>query len=375
MSETTTTERATARSSGPDAPPGSNYLQVDGAAKSYRGTEVLSDLDLTVAHGEFVSLLGPSGCGKTTLLRLIAGLIATDRGRILLDGRELTRLPAHKRNVGVVFQSYALFPHLSVFENVAFGLKAQRAAAATVKSTVERSLALVQLAHLAERSAKTLSGGQQQRVAVARALAVKPALLLLDEPFSALDRKLRESMQIDLRTLLRELGITAIFVTHDQDEALIMSDRIAVMNAGRIEQFADPTTIYRRPATHFVLDFVGTSTRFEGKVAASRSGEIVVDTARGRFRANANFTEGASVLIAVRPENIRLSPPGSGDNGLEAKLVERIFLGPRSILQLAFDDGARLAIDAPADIAEKLSIGASVPISWSVSETLALPVQ
>lgn len=351
------------------------YLAVERVTKSYRGADVLSNLDLAVGQGEFVSLLGPSGCGKTTLLRLIAGLIGIDGGQVLLGGRELTRLPAHRRNVGVVFQNYALFPHLSVFDNVAFGLRAQRAASETIRPTVERFLSLVQLSHLADRSAKALSGGQQQRVAVARALAVKPGLLLLDEPFSALDRKLRESMQIDLRMLLRELGITAIFVTHDQDEALVMSDRIAVMNAGRIEQFADPATIYRRPATPFVLDFVGSSTRFPGKVAEAKEGEVVVETARGRFRAPANFVTGASVFVAVRPENIRLAISGEDDNGLELTLVERIFLGPRSVLQLAFADGERLSIDVPARLAEPLAIGGPVPLAWAVSDTLALPVQ
>ncbi|MCJ8142294.1 ABC transporter ATP-binding protein [Ancylobacter sp. A5.8] len=351
------------------------YLAVERVTKSYRGVDVLSNLDLAVGQGEFVSLLGPSGCGKTTLLRLIAGLIGIDGGQVLLGGRELTRLPAHRRNVGVVFQNYAPFPHLSVFDNVAFGLRAQRAASETIRPTVERFLSLVQLSHLVDRSAKALSGGQQQRVAVARALAVKPGLLLLDEPFSALDRKLRESMQIDLRMLLRELGITAIFVTHDQDEALVMSDRIAVMNAGRIEQFADPATIYRRPATPFVLDFVGSSTRFPGKVVDAKEGEVVVETARGRFRAPANFITGASVFVAVRPENIRLAPPGEDDSGLELTLVERIFLGPRSVLQLAFTDGERLSIDVPARLAEPLAIGGPVPLAWAVSDTLALPVQ
>jgi putative spermidine/putrescine transport system ATP-binding protein len=361
------------RLTGPDIDAEAAYLDVRGVKKSYRGVDVLSELDLRVQRGEFISLLGPSGCGKTTLLRLIAGLIATEQGTILLNGRELTRLPAHKRNVGVVFQNYALFPHLSVKDNVAFGLRAQGAPADLIQSSVDRFLSLVQLSHLAERSAKALSGGQQQRVAVARALAVKPNLLLLDEPFSALDRKLRETMQIDLRSLLRELGITAVFVTHDQDEALVMSDRIAVMNAGRIEQFADPATIYRRPSTSFVLEFVGTSTRFTGRVQLARKDGVAIDTPRGRFRANASFIEGSDVVVAVRPENLRIAEPGPDDNGIKPVLTERIFLGPRSVLQLAFPDGARLAIDTPAATAEKLEIGAHLPISWSVSDTLALP--
>jgi putative spermidine/putrescine transport system ATP-binding protein len=350
------------------------YLDVQRVQKSYRGVEVLSELDLQVRRGEFISLLGPSGCGKTTLLRLIAGLIAADQGKISLDGRDLTQLPAHKRNVGVVFQNYALFPHLSVRDNVAFGLRAQRAPAEAIDAGVERFLSLVQLSHLAQRSARTLSGGQQQRIAVARALAVKPNLLLLDEPFSALDRKLREAMQIDLRMLLRELGITAVFVTHDQDEALVMSDRIAVMNAGRIEQFAEPAAIYRHPSTTFVLEFVGTSTRFPGRVALAGKEGIAVDTTRGRFRASANFIQGSDVIVAVRPENLRIAEPGPDDNGISPTLLDRIFLGPKSVLQLGFDDGSRISIDAPAAATEALAIGSQLPISWAVSDTLALPV-
>ncbi len=232
------------------------FLDVAAAEKNFGAGPVLDGVDIAVARGEFVSLLGPSGCGKTTLLRIIAGLTPADAGRVTLDGAELSRLPPHKRDVGVVFQSYALFPHLTVAENIAFGLKAKGAPAAETAATVDRFLSLVHMEAFRDRSVRALSGGQQQRVAVARALAVKPKLLLLDEPFSALDRKLRETMQIELRRLLRELGTTAVFVTHDQDEALIMSDRIAVMNRGRIEQYDRPETIYQRPATAFALEFV-----------------------------------------------------------------------------------------------------------------------
>ncbi|MBV8187131.1 MAG: ABC transporter ATP-binding protein, partial [Alphaproteobacteria bacterium] len=261
------------------------FLDVTGAEKSFGAATVLGGVDLGVAGGEFVSLLGPSGCGKTTLLRIVAGLLAADRGRVRLDGEDITGRPPHRRDVGVVFQNYALFPHLTVAENVAFGLKARRRPAGEIGATVKRFLDLVHLADFADRSVRALSGGQQQRVAVARALAVRPKLLLLDEPFSALDRKLRETMQIELRRLLRELGTTSVFVTHDQDEALIMSDRIAVMNRGAIEQFDTPEAIYRRPQTAFVLEFVGLSVRLSGKVVAATAGKIEVDTALGRLRA------------------------------------------------------------------------------------------
>ena len=247
-----------------------SFLDVAGAEKSFGAATVLGGVDLGVAKGEFVSLLGPSGCGKTTLLRIVAGLLGVDRGTVKLDGQDITALPPHKRDVGVVFQNYALFPHLTVAENVAFGLKARGRGAGETREAVARFLDLVHLADFADRSVRALSGGQQQRVAVARALAVRPKLLLLDEPFSALDRKLRETMQIDLRRLLRELGTTSVFVTHDQDEALTMSDRIAVMNRGAIEQFDTPEAIYRRPATAFALEFVGLSSRLAGTVVGSR---------------------------------------------------------------------------------------------------------
>src|SRR6516162_3442522 len=258
-----------------------DFLTIAGAAKSFAGARVLDGIDLTVKRGEFVSLLGPSGCGKTTLLRIVAGLLHPDAGTVRLDGEDITARPPHRRDVGVVFQNYALFPHLSVAENVAFGLEARRAPRERMRATVERFLDLVHMRDFADRSVRALSGGQQQRVAVARALAVGPKLLLLDEPFSALDRKLRETMQIELKRLLRELGTTSVFVTHDQDEALTMSDRIAVMNRGAIEQLDTPEAIYRRPATAFALEFVGLSSQLAGKVVGTQPGLVTVETAFG----------------------------------------------------------------------------------------------
>ena len=322
---------------------GPAYLDMRGVTKGFRDVTVIEGLDLQVQRGEFVSLLGPSGCGKTTLLRLIAGLLKPDVGRIVLDGENLTRLPAHKRRVGVVFQNYALFPHLNVADNVAFGLRAQGLPEAQVRTAVEQALTLVHLADLAQRSSLALSGGQAQRVAVARALAVRPRLLLLDEPFSALDRKLRETMQIELRRLLRELGITAVFVTHDQEEALVMSDRIAVMNQGAIEQFATPTTIYMQPATPFVLDFVGLATRLQGKVSAVAHDGVMVETPAGVVRACGNFAVGTSVLVAVRPEKLTLSPAATDQhaNALTFTLRDRIFLGSKLLLHFDAADGDR----------------------------------
>ena len=237
----------------------SAFVGVHGVAKTYGGATVLDEVSLEMRRGEFVALLGPSGCGKTTLLRIVAGLVAPDRGSVRIDGRDVTGLPAHRRNLGVVFQSYALFPHLSVAENVAFGLRVRGASGAERRDRVAECLALVRMETLADRSVKALSGGQQQRVALARALAIQPDVLLLDEPLAALDRKLREAVQVELRQLLRRLGITSVFVTHDQDEALVLADRIGVMQAGRMIQLSTPAELYERPGSRFVLDFVGRS--------------------------------------------------------------------------------------------------------------------
>ncbi len=334
---------------------------------------MLHGVDLGVAKGEFVSLLGPSGCGKTTLLRIVAGLLGPDRGRVTLDGQEITGLPPHKRDVGVVFQNYALFPHLSVAENVAFGLKAKGRAGSQLGETVARFLALVRMGDFAQRPVQMLSGGQQQCVAVARALAVGPKLMLFDEPFSALDRKLRETMQIELRRLLRELGTTAIFVTHDQDEALVMSDRIAIMNKGAIEQLAAPHEIYDRPATAFALDFVGLSTRLMGRVSRAEAGAIVIDTAFGAVRASGNFLVGCPVVVGVRPERMRIGAVEIGANALSAPLRDAVYLGSKLLLHGEAAEPDRLLCEIPSGGFTLPEPGAAITLSWAVEDTLALP--
>ena len=348
-------------------------LDVRGAEKSFGGNRVLGGVDFAVRRGEFVSLLGPSGCGKTTLLRIVAGLLDADRGTVRLAGSDITGVATHLRGVGVVFQSYALFPHLSVADNVAFGLRAQRLSRDKSDAIVARFLDLVHMRAMADRPVRGLSGGQQQRVAVARALAVSPKLMLLDEPFSALDRKLRETMQIELRQLLREVGITTVLVTHDQEEALVMSDRVAVMNRGVIEQFAAPDEIYLRPSTAFALGFVGHSTRVIGRAAEASEGVMAIDTPLGRLRARSSYASGAPVLAAVRPERIRIGiGADAGDNTVSAMLKEIVFQGSRVHMHFTGAQEQALLVEA-SQLPGDLRVGSTTTLSWPVDDTLVFP--
>lgn len=352
------------------------YLDVKGITKSYRDNTVLDTLDFSVAKGELVSLLGPSGCGKTTLLRMIAGLVSADRGNIRLAEREVTGLPAHKRNVSVVFQNYALFPHLNVRENVGFGLAARRVAKSEQKGRIEEALALVRMDSFADRPISALSGGQQQRVAVARALVVAPDLLLLDEPFSALDRKLRETMQVELKALLRSRGITAVFVTHDQEEALAVSDRIAVMNRGRIEQYAGPMELYSRPATGFVLDFVGMSTRISGTVTSVEGPLLNVSTPYGKIKVRGSFIQGSSVVLGVRPELITPASPSDPDtNSITVPVGDVMCLGSKTLIHAAAaNNDDRIICEQSGALLDNLpAAGAPITLSWAVEQTLVYP--
>jgi len=322
------------------------FLQIASVHKVYQSPEgppvkALDDVSIEVRNNEFLTLLGPSGCGKTTLLNCIAGFEDLDGGDLILDGRSLRSVPAHRRPFNTVFQNYALFPHMTVTQNVGYGLDVARVERPERDRRVNETLALVGLAGFGGRRPAQLSGGQQQRVALARSLVLKPKVLLLDEPLSALDRKMREAMQIELKRLQHSVGITFIFVTHDQEEALAMSDRIAVLANGKLQQLGSPTEIYDRPANEFVANFVGTSNVFTGKVVAKNGPDLTLETANGRrLRAqNSQFGLADRVRLVLRPEHLRIVGPHDGDAAciIDGRVVETVFLG--SVLQVHVDVG------------------------------------
>ncbi len=305
-------------------------LTFESLGKSYGQIEVVRDVSLTIAEGEFVSLLGPSGCGKTTILRMVAGLVEPTRGRILIGSDDVTTLPPNKRGLGLVFQSYALFPHMTVFENVAFGLRRRKVAGTELDKRVKEALGMVRLTAFGERYPRQLSGGQQQRVAIARALAPRPRVLLFDEPLSNLDAQLRDEMQIELKRLQRNLGITTLFVTHDQGEALSMSDRVGVMAKGVMQQFATPEDIYHRPATGFVASFIGKPNCLAGVITMRDGvgGRIVV----GGVEIPATRIEqsvGSSVDIIIRQEAVSIRGGAPKSNEVAGEVVLRSFSGAR----------------------------------------------
>jgi spermidine/putrescine transport system ATP-binding protein len=311
----------------------------------------LNDVSVTIEKGEFFTLLGPSGCGKTTLLRLIAGFEMPTSGQILLDGQDITWLPPNKRPVNTVFQSYALFPHLTVAQNVAFGLQMQGKPAAEVKETTARMLALVKLEAMAGRKTSQLSGGQQQRVALARALAPRPKVLLLDEPLSALDLKLRKEMQIELKRLQTETGITFVFVTHDQEEALTMSDRIGVMSAGRLQQVGSAKDIYTRPVNRFVASFIG-ETNFLG--ATGEAGGMA-RLATGDLIELAAAAPGQHVTVAVRPEQVRLAEAGE-PGAIPATITNLVYFGTDTHCHFALKDGTEVVARLQSPVTGDLSL-------------------
>jgi spermidine/putrescine transport system ATP-binding protein len=308
-------------------------VEVEGVSRRFEGHTALDRVSLTVREGEFFSMLGPSGCGKTTLLRILAGLDLPDEGTVRIGGVEAREIPAHRRPVNTVFQSYALFPHLSVRDNVAFGLRMKKVAPAEIDGRVARAMDLVQITALADRKPAQISGGQKQRVALARALINEPQVLLLDEPLGALDLKLRKELQVELAALQKRLGMTFVYVTHDQEEALVMSDRIAVMRAGRIEQLDEARRLYERPRTRFVGQFLGSCNLLDATVRERRGADLLVETGAGLLRLPEAGGEAAhgrgAFCLAIRPEKIRVRPAAesAGENRFPARVAQLIYIG------------------------------------------------
>jgi putative spermidine/putrescine transport system ATP-binding protein len=347
-------------------------IDIIAVTKSYDGvTRAVDAVDMSIEQGEFFSLLGPSGCGKTTTLRIIAGFETPSAGIIKVGGADVTSVPAHKRDMGMVFQNYALFPHRSVGDNVGFGLRMRGMDRATIARKVADALAQVELAGYQDRRPGELSGGQQQRVALARAIVIEPRVLLCDEPLGALDKKLRQAMQFELKQLQRRLGLTMVFVTHDQEEALAMSDRIAVMNAGKVEQIGAPSDIYDRPSTRFVADFIGDTNLFRG--------EVIRDAGRSVLRVDQALaielddqTEATGPLsIALRPEKITLAKAPQG-HGLDGVVESANFQGG-SVLYRVEAAGRRLLAQAPNNGSHQLfAAGAAVTLRWKPSDIVIL---
>ena len=352
------------------------FLELEKVRKQFGSTVVVRGFDLNIARGEFVSFLGPSGCGKTTTLRMVAGFEAPTEGSIRVDGRDITHLKPNQRNVGMVFQSYALFPNLNVAENIGFGLKIAKRSRAEIKARVAEMLALIKLPELGGRYPYQLSGGQQQRVALARALAVKPQVLLLDEPLSALDAKIRVSLREEIRALQRELGITTIYVTHDQEEALSMSDRVVVMNEGRVEQIGTPFEIYSFPHTRFVASFVGTLNIVDATVVDPEHGKILVDgqeiaTAKGVI----NSRPGDVRSIALRPEAIFLTGAGEGANTMRGEVDDVSFLGAIVRVRVRFAASAVHLDTFNSTVNRPPAPGDKVTVSFMPDDVLVLDAE
>ncbi|PYN95959.1 MAG: polyamine ABC transporter ATP-binding protein [Candidatus Rokuibacteriota bacterium] len=357
-------------------------VELRGIQKRYGAVQAVASIDLRIEPGQFVSLLGPSGCGKTTTLRIIAGLVRPDAGEVIIGGRVMTDVPVHHRGLGLVAQNYALFPHMTVMENVTFGLRMRRAPPAEVERKAHEALEMVRLSGFEQRYPRQLSGGQQQRVALARCLLVEPAVLLLDEPLGALDKKLREVMQVELKSLQRQVGITTIFVTHDQEEALTLSDRIAVMHQGRLQQVGAPPEVYEMPRTRFVAEFIGVCNFLEGKVVGREPGAVMVRTDGGALVAVATDersapAEGAKVVAAVRPEKLAVRAPGSPRSGqeLSARLEALVYVGTAVHYHLRAATGERLIAYRQNNAAAPVTFGpgAEVVVSWDPGAARLLP--
>ncbi len=351
-------------------------VRLDGVTKRFGSVVAVADTWLKVRRGEFLTLLGPSGCGKTTLLNLIAGFLEPDTGELFIHEQRVTDTPPHRRSIGMVFQNYALFPHMDVADNVAFGLKMRKTPRDEIRQRVSAALDIVRLGGLGDRRPRQLSGGQQQRVALARALVINPQVLLLDEPLSALDKNLRAEMQVELKQIHQRVGITTVFVTHDQGEALSLSDRIAVMSSGIIQQISPPNEVYRYPANSFVASFIGDINRVPGRVATRDALTVQVEIAGGRRVSvvadrNAALRDGQDVALFIRPECLSLA--GGADENIVAigTIQAHVYQGTHVDVHLSSPDIGPLHIRAPRfDVIERWPIGSVVNVAADLSEAL-----
>jgi len=359
-----------------------SFISIQNISKHFGEVRAVDDVSIDIRRGEFFALLGPSGCGKTTLLRMLAGFEIPTKGEMFIDGQPISGIAPHERPVNMVFQSYAIFPHLSVSQNIAFGLRKDKLGKVEMGRMVDEALEMIALPGYGDRGADELSGGQRQRVALARALIKKPKVLLLDEPLGALDKKLREQMQLELRDLQRGVGITFVFVTHDQEEALTMSDRIAVMNAGKALEIEEPASLYERPKTPFCADFLGTMNFFKGHVTSIGNGQAVIKTEdMGQIVSkgpNMDFRSGDNVIVAIRPENVQISMDKPADGtAVLGRVRASAFLGDRAHVYVNVNGRAEPVLSAMQNlggVASRIGRGEQdIWLNWSEETAILLP--
>ncbi|MBW9054668.1 ABC transporter ATP-binding protein [Rhizobium mesosinicum] len=355
-----------------------SYVEFINVDKSYDGRNLVVDnLNLSIAQGEFLTMLGPSGSGKTTSLMMLAGFEAPSGGHIRIAGRSLESVPPHRRNIGMVFQNYALFPHMTVAENLEYPLRVRKMPKAERTERVRRVLDVVQMAALGERKPAQLSGGQQQRIALARAIVFEPDVVLMDEPLGALDKNLREHLQLEIKHLHERLGITVVYVTHDQSEALTMSDRVAVFNAGKIEQLAPPAELYERPATSFVSGFIGENNRIVGEISGRAGEDYAVETDTGHrmyVRSSLSFKERQRVLVSVRPERVKLDPAEACPNTFGGTVEEVIYLGDHKRVHVRLNETSTVVAKVP-NVGANIDIrpSQSLSLGWNSDDAVLIP--